>query len=138
MDMVAGLIKRNGKLLLIHNTKYGLRIEPPGGKKHPEESWKQAVIREIEEELGIRVQVKKFFGAYHTLSPEGEFDVRMYWCTILEGEPRTQEPEKSAGHNWYSFEEMEQLMELVPNMQMALPKLKHHLTPRKWFSRFRK
>lgn len=77
-DMVAGLIVKGRKLLLVHNIKSGLRIEPPGGKKKEAESWKEAVERELREELGIRVRVKAFFGEYDTHSPEGEFRVRLY------------------------------------------------------------
>lgn len=124
--MVAGLILSEKKLLLIHNVKYGLRVEPPGGKKDPEETWEEAVRREVREELGVDIEVTSLFGEYTTQSPEGQFRVRMYWCDIVRGEPTVQEPQHAAW-SWYSWEDMEQLQELVPNMKTALPHLKPFL-----------
>ncbi len=127
-EMVAGLIIKDGKLLLVHNKKHGaVRIEPPGGKKHSGESSMEAVVREVEEELGIKCRPEKFFGAYDTSSPEGDFSVRMYLCDIVSGEPRIVEPDKIPEFGWYSFKELEACKALVPNMIEALPKLKEYL-----------
>src|SRR3990167_2196168 len=94
-DMVAGLIIENGKLLLVHNTKHNeLRIEPPGGKKNFAEGWKEAVKRELKEELGIDIAVGTLFGIYSTNSPEGAFAVHTYFCEITNGQPSITEPEK--------------------------------------------
>ena len=131
-DMVAGLIVRDKKLLLVHNTKHnGLRIEPPGGKKEENESWKKSVIRELQEELDIVVRPTKLFGVYDTFSPEGNFSVHMYFCEITEGKPRITEPDKISNFKWYSFGELEDLKKsgyLVPNMCESLPNLKPFLT----------
>ncbi len=126
--MVAGLIIKDGKILLVHNKKHGaVRIEPPGGKKHSGEGWREAVVREVEEELGIKVRPEKFFGVYDTTSPEGDFSVRMYLCDVVSGEPRIVEPDKIPEFGWYSFNELEACKALVPNMIEALPKLKEYL-----------
>jgi ADP-ribose pyrophosphatase YjhB (NUDIX family) len=130
-DMVAGLIIRDRRLLLVHNTKHDdLRIEPPGGKKNDNEDWEGAVIREIQEEIGVKVMPTKLFGVYDTHSPEGEFSVHMYFCDMVGGEPRVIEGDKISGLEWYSFSELMELKEsgsLVPNMCDALPKLKQYL-----------
>ena len=130
-DMVAGLIIREKKLLLVHNTKHnGLRIEPPGGKKNQDESWEEATTRELKEELDIEVRVGKLLGVYDTNSPEGEFSVRMYFCEIISGESKLMEPEKISKFNWYSYDEIAKLAEsgvLVPNMKLALADLKPYL-----------
>ncbi|MFQ5736787.1 MAG: NUDIX domain-containing protein [Thermodesulfobacteriota bacterium] len=130
-DMAAALIIRGGRVLLVHNTKHGgLRIEPPGGKKHADEGWEEGVEREVREELGVRVRPVRLFGTYSTHSPEGEFTVRLYLCEIISGEPRVMEPEKIPGFGWYSIDEIEGLKEegsLVPNMTEALDDLKKHL-----------
>lgn len=129
-EMAAGLIIKDKKILLVHNAKHGLRIEPPGGKKNEDEGWLEAVIREVYEELAIKVSPSKLFGEYETHSPEGEFIVRMYFCDIKEGEPKIIEPEKIPSFGWYSFDELEGLKDdgtLVPNMVSALPRLEKYM-----------
>lgn len=130
--MVAGLIIKDKKLLLVHNIKHNtLRIEPPGGKKKENENWEESVAREIKEELDIVVEPTDFFGIYDTLSPEGDFSVHMYFCKTIKGEPRVVEPDKINEFKWYSFDELEKLKKsshLVPNMREALPNLKPFLT----------
>lgn len=123
-EMSAGIIIRSNRVLLVHNTKHGLRIEPPGGKKHPHEGWEESVARELKEELGIEVRVNGLFGEYRTHSPEGEFLVRMYYCEIVSGEPSVMEPDKVPSFNWYSLSDLKRLCEegtLVPNMRLAIP-----------------
>jgi hypothetical protein len=54
----------------------------------------------------------------------------MYFCNIVEGEPKVIEKEKVSGLEWYSFSEIVKLKEhgsLVPNMCDALIELKKHL-----------
>jgi 8-oxo-dGTP diphosphatase len=134
-DMTAALIIRDGKLLLVHNTKHGgLRIEPPGGKKHGDEGWEESVVREAAEELGIDVRPLRLFGTYGTHSPEGEFSVRLYICEIISGEPRVMEPDKIPAFGWYSIEDMERLSDegsLVPNMAGALDDIRRFLADKK-------
>ena len=129
--MVAGLIIKNKKVLLVHNTKHnGLRIEPPGGKKKAEEGWRDAVVREVSEELGVEVDPVKFFGAYNTNSPEGKFSVHMYFCDIISGKLSVLEPKKIPSFAWYSYDELEQLSKskiLVPNMRQALSEIRKYL-----------
>lgn len=130
-DMVAGLIIRDKKLLLLHNIKHnGLRIEPPGGKKKEDEDWEESVVREIKEELDMIVKPTELFGIYDTFSPEGNFYVHMYFCKIIKGEPRIVEPDKINEFKWYSLNELEELKKsgyLVPNMCEALSNLKSFL-----------
>lgn len=130
-EMTAGIIVKDGKMLLVHNMKYGLRVEPPGGKKLPEEGWEKSVAREIMEELGVEVRVGALQGEYRTHSPEGDFMVRMYLCEIASGEPRVMEPEKVPSFGWYSFKDLKRLSNeglLVPNMRLALDDLEDLLS----------
>ncbi|MBZ0221033.1 MAG: NUDIX hydrolase [Candidatus Methylomirabilis sp.] len=125
-EMSAGIIIKDKKVLLVHNMKHGLRVEPPGGKKLSGEGWEESVAREIREELGVEVRVKGLFGEYRTHSPEGDFMVRMYLCDIASGEPRVMEPEKIPSFGWYSLEDLKRLSKegpLVPNMRLALEDL---------------
>jgi 8-oxo-dGTP diphosphatase len=57
IQVVAGLIQRNGRLLICQrrrNDSFPLKWEFPGGKLKRGESPAQAVVRELEEELGVR------------------------------------------------------------------------------------
>jgi 8-oxo-dGTP diphosphatase len=127
-ELVAALIIKDKKLLLVHNKKYDTtRIEPPGGKKHSDETWQDAVIREVKEELGVIVRPGKLLGVYDTVSPEGDFTVRMYLSEIVSGEPRVVEPDKIPGFGWYSLVELRRLKGLVPNMVTALGDLEKYL-----------
>lgn len=128
--MSAGIVIKGGALLLVHNIKHGLRIEPPGGKKDEGEGWEASVKREIREELGVEVRVDGLLGEYRTHSPEGEFLVRMYFCEITEGEPRVMEPDKIPGFGWYTLAEIKRFKDegsLVPNMRDALEDLERYL-----------
>lgn len=130
-EMSAGIIIRNKRMLLVHNMKHGLRVEPPGGKKLPDEGWEESVAREIREELGVEVRVGGLFGEYRTHSPEGDFMVRMYICEVASGEPRIMEPEKVPAFGWYSLEDLKKLSSegsLVPNMRLAIDDLEELLS----------
>ncbi|MBI5902690.1 MAG: NUDIX hydrolase [Deltaproteobacteria bacterium] len=126
-ELVAGLVIREGRVLLVHNLKHGhKRVEPPGGKIHAGEADSEALAREMEEELGIRAEPIRLLGVYPTHSPEGEFTVRMYVCGIVEGEPRVAEPEKIPSFGWYGMDELRRLKAegcLVPNMAEAMEDL---------------
>ena len=128
--LVAGVIVRDGKILLAHNIKHGLRIEPPGGKVHPGEMPEDALRREVQEELGMEVEVVKLLGIYHTSSPEGDFPVYTFVCTVKNGEPMPdREPGKIGHFAWFTPEELctvctkaerDRSHLIVPNLQAAL------------------
>jgi len=127
-ELVAAIIIKDKRFLLVHNKKHETtRIEPPGGKKHSDETWEDAVRREVEEELGIIVRPGRLLGVYDTVSPEGDFTVRMYFCDIVSGKPRVVEPDKVPGFGWYSLDEIRGLVGLVPNMVEALGELEKYL-----------
>ena len=128
--LVAGIIVRDGKILLVHNIKHGLRMEPPGGKVKPNEPLDMALKREIFEELGVEVDIGKLLGIYSTMSPEGEFPVHTFICTIVSGEPMPdREPTKIGHFEWFTIDELcvacakaqeDNSHLIVPNLQEAL------------------
>jgi mutator protein MutT len=60
--------------------------EFPGGKVERGESPEQALIREIEEELGLNIRVGPFIGEIEHTYPTKVIRLRVYWAESLHGE----------------------------------------------------
>lgn len=69
ITVVAALITRDAKLLVCQRRRddtYALQWEFPGGKVEPGESLPQALVRELQEELGVSATIgKELFRASH-------------------------------------------------------------------------
>jgi 8-oxo-dGTP pyrophosphatase MutT (NUDIX family) len=128
MELAAAIILRehDHRILLLHNIKYGLRIEPPGGKRKADESFRGCATRETLEETGLVVEVKELVGVYRTHSPEGVMPVHMFYSEIIGGSLELKEPTKHSGFEWYTMNDLYDLRDkklLVPNMCLALSAL---------------
>lgn len=58
--VVAGVIERDGRLLICqrrNKDRHGLKWEFPGGKVEPGEAPREALARELEEELGVKARI---------------------------------------------------------------------------------
>ena len=90
--VVAGVIERDGRILIAQRKRTGqhpLKWEFPGGKVEPEEIPENALVRELVEELGIRVTVGPEIGRYE-FQYEGRWPVMLmfYRVTKFSGEPK--------------------------------------------------
>jgi 8-oxo-dGTP diphosphatase len=91
-ERVTGIIRREGKLLLIHRFKEGREYWVfPGGGVEEGESREQALRREMLEETGLELLSYQFLYA-STLQPGCLF----YDCTLAPGEPWLGGPELEA------------------------------------------
>ena len=141
-DMVnVFIVNENKHALIINNIKHGTsRWEFPGGKVEKGISLKgfglEAIaIKEAEEELGIDIGFTKppnshIFGDYETQTPEGDFLCRTYFAKIIKGEPRIMEPKIHGGFEYASYSKLLRLNDagiLVPNLVLALPKLREYV-----------
>jgi 8-oxo-dGTP diphosphatase len=66
-QVVAAVIQRDGRILIGQrkpDKSHPLKWEFPGGKVEPNESPEQAVVRELQEELGIEAQCGPLLDAY--------------------------------------------------------------------------
>lgn len=89
--VAAGLIVADGCVLLTQRRKdahQGLKWEFPGGKLEPGESLKEALARELKEELDIRVEVTDFYTSVFYRYPEFDILLLVYRAEISEGAPR--------------------------------------------------
>lgn len=90
--VVAGVVERNGQVLIAQRKRTGrhaLKWEFPGGKVEPGETIENALIRELEEELGIRAQVDAEIARYEYQYP-GSAPILLIFLRVAElsGEPR--------------------------------------------------
>ncbi len=89
--VVAAVIERNGLILIAQRKRTGqhpLKWEFPGGKVEPNEAPPAAVVRELEEELGIRARVDGEIMRYEYQYP-GRTPILLIFYRVTEfaGEP---------------------------------------------------
>jgi 8-oxo-dGTP diphosphatase len=97
-NVSVGIIIRNGLVLAcqrLANARYPLKWEFPGGKVEQGETFEEALVRELREELSIEATVKREFHRQEwvygeSTSPEnstGEFHVRYFLVETFTGTP---------------------------------------------------
>lgn len=59
--------------------------EFPGGKLEPGETARQALVREIREELAVTIEVGDLVGTIEYDYPAFHLSMDCFWCTITEG-----------------------------------------------------
>jgi len=91
IEVAAGLVFRNGKLLITQRmpeAHLGGLWEFPGGKREPNESFEECLRRELDEELGIGVQVHELVEELTHHYPERSVHLKFFRCQWLRHEPR--------------------------------------------------
>lgn len=94
LEVVAAVIERDGRILCAQRKAGGelsLRWEFPGGKVEPGETREQALEREIEEELGLRIQAGPLLLTVRHRYAAFAVTMHAYQATILEGQPELRE-----------------------------------------------
>jgi 8-oxo-dGTP diphosphatase len=106
IDVSAALIFRNGKLLITRRHAHahlGGLWEFPGGKREPEETFEQCLVREIREELGVAIAVGERFESVTHAYPDKPVRLEFFICRRLDGEP---EPLGCAALRWITRTEL--------------------------------
>jgi 8-oxo-dGTP diphosphatase len=92
MVVVAAVIERNQQILIGQRKRSGkhpLKWEFPGGKVEPGEDPKQALERELREELAIAATIGEELDRYDVQYPGGPLThLIFYQVTTFEGEPK--------------------------------------------------
>ena len=91
IEVSAALIFRSGKLLITRrhsDAHLGGLWEFPGGKREPDETFEQCLVREIREELGVEISVGKLFESVTHAYPEKTVHLKFFVCRLLGGEPQ--------------------------------------------------
>src|SRR5437016_11546798 len=92
MTVVAAVIERDGRMLICRRKPGGrhpLKWEFPGGKVESGEDPREALARELREELGVDAFIGAEMDVYDVAYPDGfRARLRFYRVTRFEGEPR--------------------------------------------------
>jgi 8-oxo-dGTP diphosphatase len=92
MLVVAAVIERDGRILIgqrRRQDRHSLKWEFPGGKVEPGETPREALIRELREELDIAVSEAEELRRYaYRYADRPNFELIFYRVTEFEGEPR--------------------------------------------------
>ena len=91
IDVCGALIEREDRMLVAQRKwgdMFGGLWEFPGGKVEPGEAKESAMKRELEEELGIEVEVGKLILVAEDETPEFRIIFHLFECIIAKGEPR--------------------------------------------------
>lgn len=122
LKVVAGFLKKGDKFLLVRrplNKKRGGLWEFPGGKVEDGETLKEAIERELKEELGIETKAKNLVCKTIYKYPEGEIELSLLEVEFKE-DPILKEALES---KWVTIEESEKL-KLCPADMRILKNLK--------------
>ena len=89
IEVVAAIIKIENKYLCCQRKKNKLtylseKYEFPGGKIENNETKEEALKREIKEELGLIINIQKFFKTITHSYPDFDLTMHCYLCTLDE------------------------------------------------------
>jgi len=91
IEVAAAIIMRRGKLLISqrdaksHLSGYW---EFPGGKREAGESFEECLLREVREELNVKVKIQKLLDTICFEYPEKQVTLKFFRCSYLEGQPK--------------------------------------------------
>ncbi len=88
--VAAGIIVESEKVLItqrLEDSRHALLWEFPGGKVTSEEDPREALQRELEEELALDVEVGTIFDAVYYPYPDAPVLLLLYYCRIMKGTP---------------------------------------------------
>lgn len=107
ITVAAGLIERDGQILIGRRRnvgRHGHKWEFPGGKVEPNETPKECVRREIEEELALQVEVGDLFCVSEYDYPDFSIRLAVYHVSRFRGDPVALEHDEI---RWVAPEEIE-------------------------------
>ena len=125
---VVGIV-RNGNTFLLGLRQPGGEVgncwEFPGGKCEEGETHKQALIREYDEELGVKISVGKFIAQKTFKTSRYEFELFAYEVLVDNNQQFTHS--EHADLKWFTLDEL-QALQVVPSDALFIPVLRDFYT----------
>lgn len=90
VEVGCAIIRKEGRLLIAQrnlNDSYGGYWEFPGGKREANETLEACLVREVSEELGVRICPQKLLCRHAHETPGRKILLCFYFCDWAEGEP---------------------------------------------------
>ena len=111
IQVVAAAIFINDKVLSVQRAEnereyVSLKWEFPGGKVEEGEQFKEALVREIREELSVDIEVSEFFMTVEHTYPDFHLTMHVFKCVLDQGEITLNE---HVDMKWLKVEELDQL-----------------------------
>ena len=106
IEVAAGLVFRARKLLItqrLPDAHLGSLWEFPGGKREPDETFEQCLVRELREELSIEVSVGPLVEAITHTYPEKTVHLKFFLCDWVAHEPQ---PIGCAAIAWITLDQL--------------------------------
>ena len=106
-NVVAAIIKKNNQYLIVQRNKnkhLGLKWEFPGGKLHKNESFEEALKREIQEELNITINIGEKIAEKKYQDEKIDIILHYYLCSHKNGTIKLNEHENLAWVEKKDFE----------------------------------
>jgi 8-oxo-dGTP diphosphatase len=97
VDVAAGILLDDDRVLVTLRRAQGHLgglWEFPGGKREPSETMPEALVRELNEELGIDVAIGPRWGILQYRYPDREIRLHLYFARIVAGTPHPHEAEE--------------------------------------------
>ncbi len=115
-DVAVGVVWKRNRILIDQRKPEGLLgglWEFPGGKPRANESLERCVVREVREELGVRVKVRRLLTTVKHAYTHFRITLHAFECDHVSGRPR---PIGCADFKWIRLDELD---------QYAFPKANH-------------
>ena len=106
-NVVAAIIKKNNQYLIVQRNKnkhLGLKWEFPGGKLYENESFEEALKREIQEELNITINIHEKIAEEKYQDEKIDIILHYYLCSKKNGTIKLNEHENLAWVEKKDFE----------------------------------
>jgi len=90
-EVGCAIVNKEGKLLIAQRhlkDSFGGFWEFPGGKREKDETMEQCLIREVYEELGIRIRPQKLLRRKDIENSGKKLSLFFYFCEWQNGDPR--------------------------------------------------